>query len=193
MKTCCTKESHLSPDLTVFEALGLLEIQNRCLHFFNTTKKMFWPAHCTVFCNIRWPMCTAYVFISSNVSHQWLGFVSCSWYKFFLRRSITYILCKYDLLNCTLCMRGVEGIKKWWPWLPYKRLLGIKPSDSQYKKRNHELSRWNGKLMQGKGSFLLLFFCFLILCISRWVCGESPMESFSCLADPLWCCLSDDT
>lgn len=126
-----------------------------------------------------------------NFSHLLLGFVSCTWYTYFLWCYFKYILCKYDLLNCT---RGVwYGIKKWWPWLPYKRLSGIKPKWLSIQKRNHGLSRWNGKLMQGKGSFLPLFFCCLILCIWRWVCGESPVESFSCLADPLWCCLSDRT
>lgn len=53
------------------------------------------------------------------------------------------------------------GIKKWWPWSPYKRLSGIKPRDSQYKKRNHELSGRNSKLMQGKCSFRLIFLPFL--------------------------------
>lgn len=54
-------------------------------------------------------------------------------------------------------------IKNGWPWLSYKQLWGIKQMTWSTKK-NHELSFQNNY-----SSFSL------IICMWRWVCGESPV------------------
>lgn len=121
---------------------------------------------------------SSFLWESSNVSHQWLGFVSYIWYKSSPWCYFTHILWKHDLLNCTPLIRGRDKeLKNGDPSCHISGFWVSSPVTHSTKKGNHELSCWNGKLMQGKGSFLLLFFstlCSLILCISRWVCGESP-------------------